>query len=108
MKIGKYEFASEQEALQIIDNLGFDIDENGNKYPTHKNSISHLKHLVVTPGAYDDDFNEVTPPVFSDKYSVDVMWETEEHPSFTPYYIEVVGQGSHGFGGWDYQEHKVR
>ena len=35
-KVGKYEFNNEQDAIEAIDSLGYQIDEEGNKLKTHK------------------------------------------------------------------------
>jgi hypothetical protein len=64
MKIGKYALDSKEQAQTKIDALGTQTDEDGNTYPTHKHSIVHLGNIVLEQGTYDEDGNEVTPPVF--------------------------------------------
>jgi hypothetical protein len=107
MKIGKYEFSSKEEAELLKKALGVGIDEDGNEYPTHQNALVELGNIALEQGTYDDEGNVVTEPILSDKYSIDVFWQEEEHPDWTPFRVEVVGEGSHSFSGWNYQEHKV-
>ena len=74
----KYEFGSQGAATTKINALG--VDEEGN--PTHPHSIVRLGHIVVTEGTYDDEGNELTPPVLSDNYCVDMLWNGEPDPSW--------------------------
>ena len=69
----KYSFGSKGAATTKINALG--IDEEGN--PTHSHSIVHLGNLVLTEGTYDEEGNELTPPVMSDTYHIDVLWDGE-------------------------------
>jgi len=98
MKIGKYEFDSEEQAYKLIDALG------NAKY---KAGIAHLRFITLKKGVYDENDNVITQPIFADKYSVDVSWKGEEHEDWTPFRIEVEGEGSHGFAGVNYQKHKI-
>lgn len=66
----KYAFANEAAAKSAIDALG--TDEEGN--PTHNHGIYILGNIVTTPGTYDDEGEELTAPVLSDTYNVDVLW----------------------------------
>ena len=74
----KYEFGSQGAATTKINALG--VDEDGN--PTHNHSIVRLGHIVVTEGTYDDEGEELTPPVLSDNYCVDMLWSGEPDPSW--------------------------
>ena len=74
----KYEFGSQGAATTKINALG--VDEEGN--PTHNHSIVRLGHIVVTEGTYDDEGNELTAPVLSDNYCVDMLWNGEPDPSW--------------------------
>ena len=107
MKIGKYEFDSEEQAQELIDALGIAIDEEGNTYPTHREGIAHLRFITLQQGVYDENGNVISEPIFADKYSVDVLWSEEEHADWAPFRIEVEGEGSHGFAGVSYQKNKV-
>ena len=107
MKIGKYEFNSKEQAQGLIDALGTATDEDGNTYPTHKNSIANIGFAVLEQGTYDEDGNEITAPVISDKYHVDVCWVEDEHPEWSDFRVEVQGEGLRSFFGLNYQELKV-
>lgn len=74
----KYEFQDEATAESRIAALPSATDEEGNSYPTHSHTIVKLGYLVVTEGTYDEEGNELTAPVLSDKYSVDVLWNKEQ------------------------------
>ena len=69
----KYSFADEAAANAAIAALG--QDEEGNA--THSHAIMKNGHIVETEGTYDDEGNEVTPPVLSSTYAVDVIWQGE-------------------------------
>ena len=69
----KYSFADEAAANAAIAALG--QDEEGN--PTHGHAIMKIGHIVETEGTYDEEGNEVTPPVLSSTYAVDVIWQGE-------------------------------
>ena len=69
----KYQFGSKGAATTKINALG--VDEDGN--PTHNHAIVRLGYIVVTEGTYDEDGNELTPPVLSDDYHIDMLWDGE-------------------------------
>ena len=94
MKFRKYEFGSKAAATTKINALG--VDEEGN--PTHSHSIVRLGHLVVTEGTYDDEGEELTAPVLSDNYSVDVLWDGEPDSSWDASMIWCAPIGVHTFG----------
>ena len=93
-KLRKYEFGSKSAASAKINALG--VDEEGN--PTHSHAIVRLGHLVVTEGTYDDEGEELTAPVLSDNYSVDVMWDGEPVESWDSSMIWCAPIGVHTFG----------
>ena len=93
-KLRKYEFGSKAAASAKINALG--VDEEGN--PTHPHSIVRLGHIVVTEGTYDDEGNELTPPVLSDNYCVDVLWNGEPVESWDSNMIWCAPIGVHTFG----------
>ena len=105
MRIGKYEFNSKEQAKNKIDKLG--LDEDGN--PTHPHTIVKLGYLTLVQGEYDEEGNEITPPVISDKYSVDVMWQgVQDNPyGWATYELDLEGEGAHGFFGRKYEDYKI-
>ena len=78
MRISKYEFNSKEQAQEKIDALGTATDENGNEYPTHKSTVVQLGNIVLEQGEYDEEGEEVTAPVLSDKWHLDVAWSDAE------------------------------
>ena len=90
----KYEFSSQEAATTKINALG--IDEEGN--PSHSHSIVRLGHIVTTAGTYDEEGNELTAPVLSDTYSVDVMWDGEPVEDWDAQMIWCPPLGVHSFG----------
>lgn len=118
-KIGKYEFTNKSTAKSKIAALGTATDENGNTYPTHKHVIIELGNIVIIPGDYDEEGNELTAPVLSELYHVDVLWKGLEpidpeaetlqytHPEgWADYAADVNDNGVHSFMGLDYQRYK--
>ena len=93
-KLRKYEFGSKSAATTKINALG--IDEEGN--PTHSHSIVRLGHIVTTAGTYDEEGNELTAPVLSDKYAVDVSWSGEPHADWESAIVFPTPLGVHSFG----------
>ena len=92
-KFKKYEFDSEDQTDLFISGLG-----------KHNNAIVKLGFLVVEPAIYDGT-NEITPAVFSDKYSVDVIWSDGKDKDWKDYRIKLNGKkNSHTFYGWEYSD----
>ena len=90
----KYSFGSKGAATTKINALG--IDEAGN--PTHSHSIVHLGNLVETAGTYDEEGNELTAPVLSSTYHVDVLWDGEPDPAWDSAMVWMAPMGIHTFG----------
>ena len=67
MRIGKYEFDSQEQANTKVQGLGVTTDEDGNEYPSHNHSVVHLGHIVLEKGEYDKDGEETKAPVLSVK-----------------------------------------
>lgn len=108
----KYTFASKQEAEQHITNLGYFEGEAGIMYPLHRHTIVKLGHLPIEDAIYDEDGNEISPTIYSDKYSVDVLWkELEEDENgdviFPNGWVEKELSGldsyKHNFYGYTYE-----
>jgi len=112
----KYEFSSELEAEAIIAGLPSATDEEGNSYPTHKHSVVRLGFLWTTEPTFDEEGNVVTEGVQSDKYSVDVLWDSnsllvDEEIVYPDGWEDAEIQydpswqsrnGYHTFGGWNF------
>ena len=133
MRISKYEFKSKKLAQKKIDALGTATDENGNEYPTHKSTIVQLGNIVLEKGEYDEEGEEVTAPVLSDKWHLDVAWSDAEitsveeeavldeegmivtpevvsvnHPyGWKSYAVDIDSDGVHSFFGLSYDSLKL-
>ena len=133
MRIAKYEFDSREQAQSKIDALGTATDEDGNEYPTHKSTIVQLGNIVLEQGEYDEEGEEVTAPVLSEGWHIDVCWHDDDittieeeavldedgmvvtpavtsvdHPyGWKSYAIDIEGNGVHSFYGLDYDSHKM-
>ena len=108
IRIAKYEFLDKEQAKTKIKSLGTATDENGNEYPTHKHTIVQLGYIVLQQGTYDENGNELTAPVLSDKWHVDALFkDLDDHPyGWKSYAIDSNGNGVHSFLGLDYNSHK--
>ena len=51
-----------------------DINENNTSITQ---AVVELGIIVLTSGTYDEDFNEITPPIYADGYHFDVMSNKE-------------------------------
>jgi len=103
--VKKYEFENESIVDKLIYNLGVETDEDGNEYPTHQNAIVKIGKFIVKDGEYDDDLNEIKPPVLYDKFCVDVFWNDENDSSiadWSAYEITIQDEGVHKFAGVNY------
>lgn len=100
----KYEFNSQEKAQEKIDALPHSQDEKGNSYPSHKHTIVKLGFIAIQDATYDEQGDELTPAVLSDKYSVDVLWsDLDESPyGWKSYEISIEGNGVHTFAGWSF------
>jgi len=106
-KFKKYEFDSQDHAQEFIDDLGFEILD-GEKHPTHSNDVVKLGYLVTAIGIYDNDGNQITPPVLSAMFSVDVIWKDKKDKDWKDHRIKLNGKdNSHAFMGWEYSDNTI-
>lgn len=101
----KYEFDSEEQAQTKIDALPHVQDEDGNNVPSHRHTIVKLGYLYTTEPTYDEEGNELTAGVQSDKYSVDVLWKdlTASPYGWANKEISITGNGVHTFAGHNFR-----
>ena len=125
----KYEFDSQELAETRIAALPHQEDEEGNEHPSHSHTVVKLGYLFTEHPTYDEEGNQLTEGVQSDKYSVDVLWKAseitveteaavldEEGNVITPAVTEIdypygwaskeitieEGNGVHTFAGWSF------
>ena len=76
----RYEFNNQEQAEEKIDAF-FDLDEEGNKVPNTKANFIKLNKFVLEQGEYDEEGEEITAPVLSSGFAVDVLCkELDESP----------------------------
>jgi len=76
----RYEFNDQEQAEDKMDSF-FDLDQEGNKVQNVKASFIKLNKFVLEQGEYDEEGEEVIPPVLSSGYAMDVLWnDLEESP----------------------------
>lgn len=107
----KYEFNSKEQADEKIEALGVKYDDiSGQNVPTHKHSIVRIGYIVIEPEQIevdeDGNFNVIKEAVYSDKYSIDVLWnDLDESPyGWKSYEISIDDNGVHTFAGINYNE----
>ena len=115
----KYEFASKQEALDKIEALEIAnellsktetiviVDEVETTIIEDKSlrylGLVHLGFIMTKEGEYDEQGNETKAPTFSDMYSVDVFWKTDEPEEWKGKKIKLNGRiNIHIFAGIKY------
>jgi len=109
----KYIFNSKEQAESYITNLGVFAGENGVTYPLHRHTIVKLGFLPIENAVYDEEGNEISPTIYSDKYSVDVLWKGLEEddegnvifPSgWDEYLLTGRSEYLHNFYGYTYEQ----
>ena len=113
--IGKYAFNSKEQAIDKIEALGVEQDEDGNLYPTHHHTVVELGLEVLEEAVYEEG-ELVSETLFGTDYLIDVLWhdlEVEEdgsvdHPyRWKSYSVDIDSEGIHGFLGLSYQDLKI-
>jgi hypothetical protein len=101
MKIGKYEFESQEQALEYINGLGVTTDEEGKEIPDHENVVVKIGNICSVPAEYDEEGKITKEAVYSTKYSVDVLWKEDQPADWEAFNIHIQGNGIHKFLGHD-------
>jgi hypothetical protein len=93
MKFRKYEFTPEKWAeLKVELQSSITIGEESEIFYNREivNSVVEIGHLIVSRNEEE--------LVLSDKFSVDILWQVDELPSFASYKIWCTPVGIHSFG----------
>jgi len=83
MKIYKLVYTDKETAIADLLQKGayVEIENEDNEtvlsYAEGVHAIVELGLIVLTDGTYDEDFNEVTAPVYADGYHYDVLTDNE-------------------------------
>ena len=76
----RYEFNDQEQAESKMDSF-FDLYQDGNKVQNIKASFIKLNKFVLEQGEYDEQGEEVIPPILSSGYAMDVLWnDLDESP----------------------------
>jgi hypothetical protein len=101
MKVIKLKYENKETAIADLLAKGAYVeieDENQEKqlyYAEGVHAIVELGLIVLEDGTYDEDFNEVTAPVYADGYHYDVLTDNE-----IPFENEIeVNNPKHSFYG---------
>tara|TARA_R110000782_G_scaffold268738_1_gene365716 strand:+ start:1700 stop:1996 length:297 start_codon:yes stop_codon:yes gene_type:complete len=76
----RYQFNDKAQAEQKVSAF-IEVNEQGDKVQTIKASFIWLDKFVKVNGKYNEKGEEITAPIFTDPYSLDVVWDDlEESP----------------------------
>jgi hypothetical protein len=106
MKYGKYVFNTKEQAEEKIADLS--TTNEAGEVLGHPHDIVKIGHELITQAEIDDEGNVVTEAVYSDKFLVDVLWNTPmaDHPyGWKTYSVEPNGT-KHRFVGVDFNANK--
>ena len=94
----KYSFGSKGAATTKINALGTETTPEGDVVPNHPHAIVHLGNLVEVAGTYNDEGEELTAPVMSSTYHIDVLWDGEPVDAWDSAMVWCAPLGLHTFG----------
>jgi hypothetical protein len=76
----RYQFNDKQQAEQKVSAF-IEVNEEGEEVQTIKASFIWLDKFVKVNGEYNEKGEEITAPIFTKPYSLDVFWdELDESP----------------------------
>lgn len=93
MKFRKYEFSPAKWAeLKVELQSSISIEGDSQIFYNREivNSVVEIGHLVILEPEDEQ--------ILSDKFSVDILWQVDELPSFASYKIWCIPLGIHSFG----------
>ena len=94
----KYSFGSKGAATTKLNALGTETTPEGDVVPNHPHAIVHLGNLVEVAGTYNDEGEELTAPVMSSSYHIDVLWNGEPVEAWDSAMVWCAPLGLHTFG----------
>ena len=94
MKYLKFEFTDRADMLTKLADYYETVEDN---FTWKDCAVVELGHIVTTPATYDEEGNELTAAIVSDKYAVDVLF----YDNFPELAEEVTPEpnGAHTFAG---------
>lgn len=75
MNIYKLKYTNKETAISDLITKGV-IDENG-EYINGTQAVVDIGLIVLQDGTYDEEWNEITAPVYADGYHYDIMTSDE-------------------------------
>lgn len=96
MNIYKLKYTDKETA--IADFIAKDLIDSENNYKEGIQAIVEIGLIVLTEVTYDEDFNEITAPIFADGYHYDIM--SIQDIDFGSNEI-VVNNPKHNFAGYE-------
>ena len=105
--IYKLEYSSKTSAINALKTRGVltedgeyltpYTDEEGVEHKERTHAVVHLGNIVLTPATYDENGDELTPAVVSDKWHLDVMTDLELDFGSNEVVIEEGQPSAHKF-----------
>lgn len=87
---GGHKYSFKPSEIDIIDTLPY------NELVGDVRTI--LGYVIKEKATYDEDGNELTPPVYSNNYKVDIKWHNEEQlPEWEKYEIKGITNVIHRY-----------
>ena len=96
MNIYKLKYTDKETA--IADFITKDLIDAENNYKEGIQAVVEIGLIVLTEGTYDENFNEITAPIFADGYHYDIM--SIQDIDFGSNEI-VVNNPKHNFAGYE-------
>ena len=76
----RYQFKSKEQAEQKVSAF-IEVNEYSEEVQTVKASFIWLNKFIKVNGEYNEDGEEITAPIFTESYSLDVVWnDLDESP----------------------------
>jgi hypothetical protein len=96
MNIYKLKYTDKETA--IADFIAKDLIDLENNYKEGIQAIVEIGLIVLTEGTYDENFNEITAPIFADGYHYDIM--SIQDIDFGSNEV-IVNNPKHNFAGYE-------
>ena len=78
MNIYKLKYTTKADAEKNLKAKGVYVEtEEGLTYGTGIQAVVEIGKIITTDGTYDEEGNELTPPIYADGYHYDVMCEQD-------------------------------
>ena len=98
MKIYKANFETKEQGTEYLLNIGVLVEQDEEiVFSKDTAAVVYIGKVVKIPATYDDEGNELTPPIYYDGFAIDVMSSLKlDFGEFAVYPIEAA----HSFYGY--------